>query len=473
MVKVTVSAKLLLNQVGTFKYPGLVSSDSLIENSNADVSDNLCYVSVNAGKGFTWIADNTSNGGPVYTNTVSWTNAIYNISDLSPYYIYKTGKGSSTVTGLVDFVAEDGKCVSKTLSVQGKKILDSSLNSVGSGTSGLKTAIATGIGSVVKKSLKTTGITENTIETCDSNSDKSGCEATSNGTGQWNTSSLDVTSDTVSVKKNVGSKIYNISSIVSVINTTFQYQLAYSYLATWGDESGNVYYKTKALDKNGDYYVSGGHKYIDGGRNYYVSFKAIPNSYMNFSFPTMNMSLISSMKNWNLSTKCYAKVLTGLYVCTDDTCKDTAIDREACNPPDNPPPTPLKPNIIYRPIDVEDPFPLGNDYVKKVVNWHDWLQKSSNVQRLENTYDVYYNSEKPLYEIHLLNYGSTSITGTLSISVMNRLKEVKNSDNYNSWANINTDGSSNFVNKYVTYNGRNSYCANGFFSTSCDQEWKG
>lgn len=473
-LKVKVSAKMLVNQVGVFKYPGLVSSDSLEGNSNKDVDSNMCYVSVNAGKGFTWQLDNNSNGGPVYINTVSWTNAVYKKADLSPYYTYKTvGGATSSVSGLVDFVVEDGKCVADSLKINDKTVLNSSGDSMGQGESGLQMASAAVIGDTLKQSLKTTGITDKTIESCDSNSDEVGCNFTNKNTGRWKTNSVDSASTVVAVQKVSGSSTYHIASLINGVNTTLQYQLGYSYLATWGDKSGNVYYKTKALDKNGDYYVSGGHKYIDGGRNYYVSFKAIPNSYMNFSFPTMNMSLISSMKNWNLSTKCYAKVLTGLYACTDDTCKDTAIDREACNPPDNPPPTPLKPNIIYRPIDVEDPFPLGNDYVKKVVNWHDWLQKSSNVQRLENTYDAYYNSEKPLYEIHLLNYGSTSTTGTLSISVMNRLKEVKNSDNYNSWANINTDGSSNFVNKYVTYHGRNSYCANGFFSTSCDQEWKG
>lgn len=129
--------------------------------------------------------------------------------------------------------------------------------------------------------------------------------------------------------------------------------------------------------------------------------------------------------------------------------------------------------LVYRTIDVENPFPKSNNELSKIaVNWRNWYCSNGdsssgncaidhqNEMRLANSY----NSSRLLYSVNLND------------SVIDNIVSDTNSGNYYySFGTINNSGSSNFVNNRIIsnlfsiHNATNSYCELGKFSESCDQ----
>ena len=129
--------------------------------------------------------------------------------------------------------------------------------------------------------------------------------------------------------------------------------------------------------------------------------------------------------------------------------------------------------LVYRTIDVENPFPKSNNELSKIaVNWRNWYCSNGdsssgncaidhqNEMRLANSY----NSSRLLYSVNLND------------SVIDNIVSDTNSGNYYySFGTINNSGSSNFVNNRIIsnlfsiHNATNSYCELGEFSASCDQ----
>ncbi|MGM9875641.1 MAG: hypothetical protein ACI310_00195 [Bacilli bacterium] len=82
--------------------------------------------------------------------------------------------------------------------------------------------------------------------------------------------------------------------------------------------------------------------------------------------------------------------------------------------------------FIYRPIDLNDPFPNRN----AGVNWYAWYSKTSNKERLEESYS---NLQ---YQVKLDNKTTYDI------------KEYNGKNSYLSWEGINESGESSFIDKY-------------------------
>lgn len=483
-LKMHVYTDLLINQKGTFYYPGLMSLDekkTLTLTNDADEDKNVCYNNVRAGKGFTWYPSGEGNKAtPEYDNTISWTNARYNGGGTDPYYIYRVINRSNTKSqarGLFDYAKkENGKCGAVEIdesSFNGRVYVCSKDNTkcklVGRGMNAILEASKWAVDTRMQEKIDSDNFKKGmVIESCDSNSDSAGCEKVNVEKATWKEVKGDQESKehTATIGEKSDKKSFKVD--VHSQNTNFTYKLGYSYLRTWGDVAGTVVYELNALSEKGNdgYYTYGGNKYLDGGHNYYVSYKAIPGSYIPFSFKDgAKISLIPSiMDNWVLNSKCYMKVEDGLYECTGDNCPaNSNADRVACNPPGPPTTVTLKTRYNYRPIDVKNPFPLGKNYLDKIANWKNWWNAGTkNQNRIKKAYDAYYTN-KPLYEVSLKNSGAGS-----NISKINGL-----ASDYNSWVNIKTNGSSKFVEKYVKSNGKSSYCPYGLYSEDCDVTWNG
>lgn len=86
------------------------------------------------------------------------------------------------------------------------------------------------------------------------------------------------------------------------------------------------------------------------------------------------------------------------------------------------------PSVIYRPIDLNNPFPNRN----AGINWYDWYNVTRNRERLENTYSD-------------LDY-----TARLDNTTISKIKNYNKNNNYLDWDSINkTTGKSSFVTEYV------------------------
>lgn len=105
----------------------------------------------------------------------------------------------------------------------------------------------------------------------------------------------------------------------------------------------------------------------------------------------------------------------------DDSCKVNVTSRL------------YKPNqkneyaFIYRPIDLNNPFPNRN----AGVNWYDWYSIPANKERLKSSYS------KKEYQVELDNQS------------VSKIKEYNKNNNYLDWTGINKEtGESEFINKY-------------------------
>lgn len=88
----------------------------------------------------------------------------------------------------------------------------------------------------------------------------------------------------------------------------------------------------------------------------------------------------------------------------------------------------LKYKPIYRPIDLNNPFPDRN----AGVNWYEWYKIPNNKKRLEESYS------KLQYQI------------TLDIQTVAKIKNYNSNHNYLDWDGINSDGESNFIDTYFS-----------------------
>lgn len=126
---------------------------------------------------------------------------------------------------------------------------------------------------------------------------------------------------------------------------------------------------------------------------------------------------------------------------------------------DGNPPTQFS-NLIYRSIDVGEPFPAYNarkDFDTIPVNWRSWYQIHSNSSRLTNS-----------YEDSKLNY--TIVLDNAKISKINKDTNL-NPNVYSSLGEMNNNGTNNFVSKYVMKNNttNKNYCPVSEFDEQCDK----
>ena len=83
--------------------------------------------------------------------------------------------------------------------------------------------------------------------------------------------------------------------------------------------------------------------------------------------------------------------------------------------------------FIYRPIDLNNPFPNRN----AGVNWYDWYSIPANKERLKSSYS------KKEYQVELDNQS------------VSKIKEDNKNNNYLNWTGINKEtGKSDFIDKY-------------------------
>lgn len=83
--------------------------------------------------------------------------------------------------------------------------------------------------------------------------------------------------------------------------------------------------------------------------------------------------------------------------------------------------------FIYRPIDINNPFPNRN----AGVNWYDWYSIPANKDRLKSSYS------KKEYQVELDNQS------------VSKIKEYNKNNNYLDWTGINKEtGKSDFIDKY-------------------------
>lgn len=126
---------------------------------------------------------------------------------------------------------------------------------------------------------------------------------------------------------------------------------------------------------------------------------------------------------------------------------------------DGNPPTQFS-NLIYRSIDVGEPFPAYN-VNKKLdtipVNWRSWYDNVTNRSRLKNS-----------YEAGKLNY--TIVLDNAKISEINKDTNL-NPNVYSSLGEMNNNGTNNFVSKYVMKNNttNKNYCPVSEFDEQCDK----
>lgn len=126
---------------------------------------------------------------------------------------------------------------------------------------------------------------------------------------------------------------------------------------------------------------------------------------------------------------------------------------------DGNPPTQFS-NLIYRSIDVGEPFPAYN--VNKQldtipINWRSWYDNVTNRSRLKNS-----------YEAGKLNY--TIVLDNAKISEINKNTNL-NPNVYSRLEEMNNNGTNNFVSKYVMKNNttNKNYCLVSEFDEQCDK----
>ena len=91
-------------------------------------------------------------------------------------------------------------------------------------------------------------------------------------------------------------------------------------------------------------------------------------------------------------------------------------------------------NFIYRPIDLNNPFPNNRT---PGINWYDWISIDTNRQRLTNTYKD-------------ANLDYTAILDNNIVADIKQYNKNSAHDSYLEWNDIDSDGTSSFVDDYVT-----------------------
>lgn len=166
----------------------------------------------------------------------------------------------------------------------------------------------------------------------------------------------------------------------------------------------------------------------DGKVNYTSSF-GINNKYYTSLDMNGNYDLTVTINGMDRITETAAKsdsqkqgvMWTGTWKDSIDGCE---INVYRIIPPSGIP----KYNFIYRPIDVNNPFPDRN----AGINWYDWYSIRNNKDRLNNTY-----SNNPEYSVIINN------------TTMTEIKEYNKGHNYLEWDSIDTNGNSSFVDRFV------------------------
>ena len=173
---------------------------------------------------------------------------------------------------------------------------------------------------------------------------------------------------------------------------------------------GNVEYKTSTgnFNINNKYYTS-----IDYSGDYRLSAEIVGMS-----------RIIDATKDSEGQTTPW----TGYW---EDTFKDCKINLYSLLLKNN-----GKYNFIYRPIDINNPFPNRN----AGINWYDWILVPTNQDRIKNTYKK-----------------SDEYSASFDNKTISEIKEYNKSNNYLNWDNIDINGNSSFItdNSYINNGGGN------------------
>lgn len=209
----------------------------------------------------------------------------------------------------------------------------------------------------------------------------------------------------------------------SIYSTKYEFVMDDAYVKLVGDNAGNVKYSTTAIQN-----------YQNVGKKYYVPLLFPNNRIFPLNIKQNNISLVSGI-NWYLDGICYIVPVNTVFDCDNNNCTS---------------------KFRYRPIDLSNPFPKG------VIpdNWQGWYSSDTNKKRIANTYA---NGLK--YSVTLAR--GYSANGKLGIDAINAIDT-----DYNSWAGMNTNGTSSFINNnssYFTKPSVSSWCEIGKFDASCDK----
>lgn len=241
------------------------------------------------------------------------------------------------------------------------------------------------------------------------------------------------------VKGKMEQKIKDYDTYIAGINISnlklnSQIPTGFSYLnkKCTASTNGKDYYKTEItvscvftfpepkLHYNGTVtYTSGGN--ININNKYYTPIKYSGDYVLEANIAGMNRITDSSALN---DSKEQGKAWTGIW---EDTFEDCKVNLYPLLIKDG------KNNFIYRPIDLNNPFPNNRT---PGINWYDWISVPANEERLKNTYSDSNNEE---YEAKLDN------------NAINNIKNYNKNHNYLDWSNIGTDEKSSFIteNNYV------------------------
>jgi len=233
----------------------------------------------------------------------------------------------------------------------------------------------------------------------------------------------------------VASSIVNITTIgnkTSIVNVT-KNPLTLNYTLSL---------KNAAIDPTTakvTYPYSDGSGLVDGGNKYYVPLKFPDNGKVQVKTYS---SIFSSVRGVDITynISCPISVKQILYDCPSGDCTNKKTEVK----------------YIYRPIDVENPFPKTSDRTQIPDNWKVWWDNNIVRERLKNSYKNYPNN--PLYRVVL-----NDVT----------MKEINdNSSSYVSWSSMSANGASSFVNDpkiFEKHANNRSYCGLGIWESSCDE----
>lgn len=265
--------------------------------------------------------------------------------------------------------------------------------------------------------------------------------------------SLDLKFETIdSNDAKVGEKTITISSGLTVTETKnnidgYNYTTYLSKTSDNGISMNDAYFGndgTVSYDSNSGYLHF-------GGKNYYIPVNYRDSSFP-FKIPEINLSVIKdNFYKFLYEADCSIKVIN-----------DPDKPNPGPDPSDNPEPSDepdyFEKAIVYRSIDLNNPFPRANQSTGEGIkeNWKDWYAGSnSNKQRLKRAFDNYPSA--PLYAVEMDS---------------DKLKRIFDKGrSYNDWNSISDGGVNSFIMEYgVDYSrSGNSFCYIGQFNSECDR----
>lgn len=182
------------------------------------------------------------------------------------------------------------------------------------------------------------------------------------------------------------------------------------------------------IKSNGDVnYVSVSNSSLNINNKYYTEIK--DKGEYPITATIIGMSRITDTSAKNDSADKNKKPWTGLWEESIDGCVINLYPLLKTKPKDDPGSNVLTNNFMYRPIDINNPFPNRN----AGINWFDWYKISTNKEKLANTY----------------SFDNLQYKAVLNNDAISSIKIYNKDKNYLNWDSIDDKtGESSFVNDY-------------------------